>query len=59
MTISEIEAIVAATKEPFRLQKDVAQTFRVSAQLVSVLAREAIKKPEKLEARREREQLHE
>ena len=41
LTAEEIEAIVAATREPFRLHKDVAQQFRVTAHLVSALALEA------------------
>ena len=52
LTAEVIEAIVAATREPFRLHKDVAQQFRVTAHLVSALALEAQRKPERLQALR-------
>ena len=59
LSIEEIEEIVDAAKEPFRYHKDIAQKFRVPAQLVSTLVRESQKKPENLEARRDREHLDE
>ena len=59
LSAEEIEEIVAATKEPFRLHKDVAEQFRIPAQLVSGLAREAEKKPEKLQQKRNREHIEE
>ena len=45
LSLDEIDAIVSATKQPYRLQKDIAQQFRVSALLVSGLAREAERNP--------------
>ena len=59
MSVEEIEAIVAAAREPFRLHKDIAQKFRVPALLVSGLVKEAEKQPEKLQAKRENEILEE
>ena len=46
LTADEVDAIVEATKQPFRLQKDVAQQFRISIDLVSSLSRDAVKRPE-------------
>ena len=50
-----MEAIVSATKEPYKHHKDVSQQFRVSARLVSVLVQESIKNPSKLKAHRDKE----
>ena len=49
LSVDEIEAIVAATREPFTHQKDVAQRFRVTSALVGRLVREIEKKPEVVE----------
>ena len=57
LSADEIEAIVRATQEPYRLQKDVAQEFQVTARLVHGLVRESQKKPEKLEQQRRQEDL--
>ena len=51
----EIESIVAAAKQPFKLRRDISQQFRVSTQLVSLLIREAYKQPEKLRAKKHRD----
>ena len=59
LTIEEIKEIVAAAQEPFHLQKDIAQKYRISAQLVSILIQESIKKPEKLINQRNKEHLAE
>ena len=53
----EIEKIIAATRQPGKFHRDIAVKFRVSADLVSRLAREAVKAPEKAEARRLRKSL--
>ena len=55
LSLDEIDLIVSATKEPYRLHKDIAQQFRVSALLVSGLAREAEKNPQKQKHRRDNE----
>ena len=55
LTVDEVEALVAATKQPFRLHRDVAQQFRVSTNLVSCLVLEAERKPEKLSKKRDLE----
>ena len=55
LTADEVEALVAATKQPFRLHRDVAQQFRVTTNLVSCLVVEAEKKPEKLNRKRDLE----
>ena len=52
----EIEAIVAATKKPFHRYKDVAEQFRISLQLVSILVQESKKNPEKVQQLRSRNQ---
>ena len=59
LSLEEVEAIVAATKQPYCHHKDVAQRFRIPAQLVSGLVEEAKNKPEKLQQYREKELLHE
>ena len=55
MSTEEIEQIVEATAVPFALHKDVAQRFRVAPILVSRLVLESKRKPEKLEAQRQKE----
>ena len=52
----EIETIVAATKKPFHMYKDVAEQYRISAQLVLILVQESEKKPEKIKQLRSRNQ---
>ena len=49
LSCKEIEEIVAATKAPLRLHKDIAQQYRVPANLVGRLAKEARLQPEKIE----------
>ena len=49
LTYEEITHILAAAKEPHKLQKDVAQQFHIPANLVGRLLKEAETKPEKLE----------
>ena len=41
----EIEAIVACTKEPYRLYKDIAQQFKISSDLVCRLVNESKMQP--------------
>ena len=48
----EIEEIVKATKQPYRMQKDIAQQFRITAHLVSGLVLESKRQPEKLKKTR-------
>ena len=55
LSAAEIEAIVAASNEPFLMQKDIAIRFRITQTLASTLIREAKRKPEKLQNLRERE----
>ena len=45
----EISTIVATTKQPFRLYKDVAKQFRISQKLLCDLVYEAKKKPERIQ----------
>ena len=52
--MEEVEAIIKAAKEPYRLHKDIAQKFRVSSQLVGGLVRDSVKCPEKLAALHQR-----
>ena len=59
LTIEEVEAIVAAAKEPYMHHKDVSQRFRVPARLVSDLVQESIKKAGKLNTYLEKEKLDE
>ena len=59
LTADEVEAIVAATKEPYRLHKDIAQQFHVSAILVGRLAKEAARKPGMVETWRNEDQYEE
>ena len=46
LSVDEIKTIVAAAREPFTHQKDVAQRFRVTSALVGRIVREIDKKPE-------------
>ena len=59
MTVEEVEAIVAAAKEPYMHHKDICQQFRVPARLVSGLIQDSIKNPKKLNSYREKEILDE
>lgn len=59
LTEQEVEEIVAAAKKPGWFRTDIAQKHRVSVNLVNKLCKEAEKQPEKMEARRLREQLDE
>ena len=52
LSVDELEKIVAATKQPFRLHKDIAQEFMITARLVGVISSEAEKKPKKLDLKR-------
>ena len=54
---NEIEKIVAATKIPFRFQKDVAHEFNITEILVSTLVVESEKRPDKLRAKRRKDGL--
>ena len=54
----EIDQIVEATKRPFCMLKYVALQFQITRDLVSSLAKEALKNPEKLEKHRLRASLH-
>ena len=54
LTPDEIEEVVAATDKPFHRYQDVAQQYRISIQLVSVLVQESKKKPEALIDQRKR-----
>ena len=56
LTSEEVAKLVEATKEPYRTHKDVAKEFQVPVPLVHTLAKEAVKKPEKLAALRRREE---
>ena len=53
LTADEVDAIVAAAGQPYRLQRDVAQQFRVTTNLVSRLVVEAERKPEKQTKKRD------
>ena len=53
----EIEAIVAASKVPIRLHKDIAQEFKIPKILVGQLVKESTVNPEKLDAYRTRLKL--
>ena len=50
-----MDGIIAATNVPYRLHKDIAQQYRVTSQLVGVLARLEKKEPKKFEILRLRE----
>ena len=49
MTSEEISQVLAATREPYRLHKDIARQFQIPASLVGRLVKEAELKPEKLQ----------
>ena len=55
--LEEVEEIIAMSKQPGWLQKDIAQKFRVPRRLVGQLVREAAAESEKMAARRLRKQL--
>ena len=57
LTVEEVEDIIEATKQPYRLHNDVAKEFRVSHQLVSRLYQESLKGSKKIEDQIEREEL--
>ena len=57
LSADEVEKIVGVAQQPFRRQKDVAQQFRVTVQLVGALCREAAKAPEKQTEKRRQELL--
>lgn len=59
LTDEEVEEIIAAAKKPGWFRTDIAQKYRVPVSLVNKLCKEAEKQPEKMEARRRREQLQE
>ena len=59
LSAEEVAAIVSATRKPYHLYDDVAKQFRVSSQLVSRLAKESERQPEKLEALHRRMKLDE
>ena len=48
---AEVDEIIAASKQPGWLMKDIAQKFRIEPQLVGKLCREAVRKPEERERR--------
>ena len=57
LSADEIQAIVAASREPFCSLKDVAQRYRLTPNLVGRLVKESETKPEAINELREREQL--
>ena len=54
---NEIEKIVAATKIPYRFQKDVAREFNITDSLVSALVVDSERRPDKLRAKRRKDGL--
>ena len=52
-----MDQIIAATKRPWWLMKDVAQQFNIKPSLVGKLCAEAERKPEVMARRRARRQL--
>ena len=54
LTPDEIEEIVAATNKPYHRYEDVAQKYRITNQLVTVLVRESKKKPDAIKEQRSR-----
>ena len=48
LSYDEIEQLLAAAREPYRLHKDIATQFKVSANLVGQLVKESRVKPEKI-----------
>ena len=59
LTDEEVEEIIAASKKPGWFRTDIAQKYRVPVNLVNKLCKEAEQQPEKIDARRRREQLQE
>ena len=57
LTPDEIEAIVAASKIPHRLHKDIAQEFKIPIYLVGRLVKESIEDPRKLDVYRSKLRL--
>ena len=55
----EVDKIIATSKKPGWLMKDIARKYRIASQLVGKLCREAVRKPEDRERRLERKQLNE
>ena len=55
----EIEEIVAMANKPYCIMKDVAQHFQITTSLASALAKEAVRKPQKLVQTRQRLKLQE
>ena len=53
----EVDQIIADSKRPGWLKKDIAQKYRVTPDLVSKLCMEAAKQPEKITARRQLKQV--
>ena len=49
LSVEEIENIIAATKQPYKLHTDIAKEFRVSYHLVSGLYKESLKGSKKIE----------
>ena len=58
LNAGEIERILTACNQPYKMHKDVASQFGVTVRLVDGLVRESKRKPEKLEELRDREQLN-
>ena len=48
---------MAATKTPFRFQKDIARDFNITKHLVSTLVCESVQSPDKLRAKRRKDGL--
>ena len=57
LTPDDIEAIVAASKIPHRLHKDIVQEFKIPIYLVSRLVKESIEDPRKLDVYRSKLRL--
>lgn len=53
----EVDQIIADSKRPGWLKKDIAQKYRVTPDLVSKLCKEAAEQPEKITARRQLKQV--
>ena len=56
LSSTEVAELVRATKEPYRLHKDIAKEFQVPVSLVSRFAKESVREPEKLDQLRQREE---
>ena len=59
LSADEIDAIVEATRQPYKLQKDVAFQYQITAQLVHELVKESENEPQKQVALREKTALSE